>query len=225
MDDSYGGKNDKEAVEHPLTSVSDELREELKSGTMEGESRVFASTSLSSSRSKDTNAQLREGSDKSRAVKPGDCPGENLKDLWLFIEPLAQELVSCDTYEQISPTIWARCNSLKMKRFHHGINMFLESQLDGLEVIVFLAPKKELALMKEKKSMPSDLFCNVKEDYRKLYNSGKWAPANHMKDLSGDLRMANALVEAMPLEDLPRDPSCCWLAPTFLSCTASDSPP
>jgi hypothetical protein len=41
--DSYDKKNDKEAVEYLLASVSNKLRTELKSGTTEREDRAFAS--------------------------------------------------------------------------------------------------------------------------------------------------------------------------------------
>jgi hypothetical protein len=53
--------------------------------------------------------------------------------------------------------------------------------------------------MRDKKLMPNDLFRKVKEDYRKLYNSGKWAPANNIKDLSGVPPAANLVPIAIQL--------------------------
>jgi hypothetical protein len=130
-------------------------------------------------------------------VKPSDFAGENLKDMWLYLEPLVQELVSCDAYDHNltddlgEMLLTSGGTGPEVMRFHHGINKFLEEHQTGLEEIVFLAPKKQLAHMKEKKLMPSDLFRKVKEDYRKLYNSGKWAPSNNIKDLSGIPPAAN----------------------------------
>jgi hypothetical protein len=66
-----------------LASVSTKLREELKSGTVEGEDRAFTSyfAEFIEIERQATAAQLREVSDKIQAVKPRNFPGENLKDL------------------------------------------------------------------------------------------------------------------------------------------------
>jgi hypothetical protein len=118
--------------------------------------------------------------------------------MWLDIEPLIQELVSCDAYDHNltddlgEVLLTSGGTGPKGKRFHHNINTFLEEHQLGLEEIVFLAPEKQLEHMRNKKLMPDDLFRKVKEDYRKLYNSGKWPPANSMKHLAGALSTANA---------------------------------
>jgi hypothetical protein len=161
--DSYDKKNDKEAVEYLLASVSDKLREELKSGTVEGEDRALASyfSEFIEIEREATAVQLREVSDKIQAVKPSNFPGESLKDLWLYVEPLTQELVSFDAYDHNltddlgEMLLTSGGTGPEVKRFHHGINMFLEGHKEGLEEIVFLAPKKQLIHMKERKLMPT----------------------------------------------------------------------
>jgi hypothetical protein len=135
--------------------------------------------------------------------------------MWLYLEPLVQEMVSCDAFDHNltddlgEMLLTSGGTGPEVMRFHHGINKFLEEHQTGLEEIVFLAPKKQLARMKERKLMPSDLFRKAKEDYRKLYNSGKWPPSSNIKSLSGTppttnslptsilQATANALVQAM----------------------------
>jgi hypothetical protein len=160
--DSYDRKNDKEAVQYLLASVSDKLRTELKSGTVEGEERAFASyfAEFIEIERQATVTQLREVTDKIRAVKPSDFPGENIKDLWLYIEPLVQELVSCDAYDHnltddLGEMLLASGGTgPEVKRFHHGINTFLQEHQKGLEEIVFLAPTRQMDVMREQEDGP-----------------------------------------------------------------------
>jgi hypothetical protein len=98
---------------------------------MEGEDLTFASyfVEFIEIERQATAAQLREVSDKIRAVKPSNFPGENLKDLWLYVEPLVQELVRCDAYDHnltddlVEMLLASGGTGPEVKRFHHGINI------------------------------------------------------------------------------------------------------
>jgi hypothetical protein len=77
-------------------SIFWQLRAELRSCTSEEEERAFASyfAEFIEIERQATANQLREVTDKIRAAKPSDFAGENLKDMWLYLEPLVRELVS-----------------------------------------------------------------------------------------------------------------------------------
>jgi hypothetical protein len=68
---------------------------------VEVEERAFASyfAEFIEIERRSTATQLRDVSDKIRTGKFRDFLGENLNGMWLYIEPLVQELASCDAYD------------------------------------------------------------------------------------------------------------------------------